>query len=63
MNERLVAFINDMISYHAPPKSIEHGVGKAEYTAPDDDPPDPFEQDHIELYARQLVARLEGTND
>lgn len=62
MNERLVAFMYDLIAHHAPPMSIISVIEKAEYIEPDDAPPDPFEQSNIELLARELVARLEGND-
>lgn len=59
MNERLVSFVYDMIAYHAPATAVEEMVKKAEMTAVDQEEPDPFDQGHIERFARDMTKRLE----
>lgn len=63
MNERLVSFVYDMIAYHAPATAVEEMVKKAEMTPVDMEAPDAFDQSHIERFAREMVIRLEGTDD
>jgi hypothetical protein len=59
MNERLVSFVYDMVAYHAPSGAVEEMIKKAEMTPVDGEEPDPFDQSHIERFARDMAKRLE----